>query len=174
MFATILLPNFALQAAMRHEGLSSSTPVALIDTQTNKAVIIQLNQAAEKAGIRAGMSPSQALGRCLSLVAKARSPMKEESLANIILPYAFSLSPYVETTAPGVWTIQFTDNRNLFAKFSDLVNQLAECEVVAQVGIAPDPDASLLIAHLARSVLEVDNPKKYLAPLSASLLAITL
>jgi nucleotidyltransferase/DNA polymerase involved in DNA repair len=174
MFATIYLPNFALQAAMRHEVLSSSIPVALIDEKEKKAVIIQFNRAAETAGVRTGMAPSQGLGRCLSLIIKARSAIKEESLANMILQYAFTLSPYVEATGAGVWTIQFTDNRDLSAKLLRVVQQLAECEIDAQAGIAPEPDSSFLAAHLARPVLQIDNPKEYLAPLSIDILAIPL
>ncbi len=50
MFATIYLPNFYLQAALRHQAELATQPVALLDDQEAKAVIIQLNQAAEDAG----------------------------------------------------------------------------------------------------------------------------
>ena len=50
MFATIYLPNFYLQAAMRHQPELRTQPVALIEEQKNKPVIIQLNHAAESAG----------------------------------------------------------------------------------------------------------------------------
>ncbi len=52
MFATIYLPNFYLQAAMRHQPELCEKPVALIEEQEKKPLIIQLNEAAEKAGIR--------------------------------------------------------------------------------------------------------------------------
>jgi len=64
MFATIYLPNFYLQAAMRHQLGLCSKPFALLDDQA-KAVIIQLNEAAENAGVHKGMTPSQGLARCL-------------------------------------------------------------------------------------------------------------
>ena len=38
-------------------------------------------------------------------------------------------------------------------------------DITAQAGIASTPDLSLLIAHLARPVLKVENPKEFLAPL---------
>ena len=174
MFATIYLPEFALQAAMRHEVSSPSIPIALIDDQDKKAVIIQLNRAARIAGVNAGMAPSQGLGRCLSLVIKTRSPAKENALANMILQYAFTLSPYVEATAPGLWTIQFTDDRDLTTKVLRVIQRLAECEVIAQAGIASEPDTSFLAAHLAQPVLQIDNAKEFLAPLSIDTLAILL
>ena len=68
MFATIYLPNFYLQAALRHQPELSGQPVALIDDLEKKALIIQLNAAAEQTGVRCGMTPSQGLARCLQLV----------------------------------------------------------------------------------------------------------
>jgi len=172
MFASIYLPNFYLQAAMRHQPELHAKPVALIEEQEKKPLLIQLNEVAEKAGIRKGMTPSQALARSLEVVIKARAHTQEKSIQELLLHYAFTLSPFVEATAPGVCTIQFTDNRDLTAKVSRVIEQLAECEITAQAGIAPMPDASFLTAHLARLVLEIDDAKEFLAPLPIETLAM--
>jgi protein ImuB len=165
MFATIYLPNFYLQAAMRHHPELQGKPVALIEEQERKPLIIELNEAAEKPGICKGMTPSQALARCLQVVIKIRTQAQEKSIQEILLHYAFTLSPFVENTAPGICTIQFTDNRNLVPKLSRVIEQLAKSEITAQAGIAPAPDASLLVAHLARPVLQIENPKEFLESL---------
>jgi nucleotidyltransferase/DNA polymerase involved in DNA repair len=172
MFATIYLPNFYLQAALRHQPELRAQPVALLEEQEKKPVIIQLNEAAEQAGIRKGMSPSQALARYLQVTIKARGRMQEKSIQEMLLHYAFTLSPFVEATRPGICTLQFTDNRDLSAKVSRVIEQLAECEITAQAGIALTPDTSLLIAHLARPVLEINDPKEFLAPLPIETLAM--
>jgi len=174
MFATIYLPNFYLQGALRHQAPWPTTPVAVIDEKDKKATIIQLNPAAEAAGIRKGMTPSQGLARSLSLVIKTRSHSQETLIGQIVLHYAFTLSPYVEATGPGVYTVQFTDHRDLEDKLSRVIEQLAECDVSAQAGIAQTPDTSFLAAHLARPVLQIENAKKYLAPLPIDILAIPL
>src|SRR5262249_6631256 len=132
MFATIYLPNFCLQAAMRHQPELCKKPIALIEEHERKPVIIQLNEAAESAGIRKGMTPSQALARSLQVVIKVRAPAHEKSMQKILLHYAFTLSPFVEDTVPGVCTVQFTDCRNLSGKVSRVIEQLAECEIRAQ------------------------------------------
>jgi protein ImuB len=165
MFATIYLPNFYLQAAMRHQPGLCATPVALIEEQEKKPVIIQLNEVAEKAGICKGMTPSQALARSLQIVIKVRAHTQEKSIQEILLHYAFTLSPFVEATAPGICTVQFTDERHLKAKVVHVIEQLSECEIRAQAGIAATPDTSFLAAHLARSVLHIDNVREFLAPL---------
>jgi protein ImuB len=165
MFATIYLPNFYLQAATRHQPELRAKPMALIEEQERKPVIIQLNEAAEKTGIRKGMTPSQALARCLPVVIKARAHMQEKSIQEILIHYAFTLTPFVEASAPSICTVQFTDNRNLSEKLARVIQQLAECDIAAQGAIAPTPDTSFLAAHLARPVLQVEDAKEFLAPL---------
>jgi protein ImuB len=170
MFATIYLPNFYLQAAMRHQPGLCAKPVALIEEQEKKPVIIQLNEVAEKAGICKGMTPSQALARSLQVVIKVRAHTQEKSIQEILLHYAFTLSPLVEATAPGICTVQFTDDRHLKAKVVHVIEQLAECEIRAQAGIAATLDNSFLAAHLARPVLQIENAKEFLAPLPIEVL----
>ena len=171
MFATIYLPNFFLQAAIRHQAELHAKPVALIEEQERKPVIIQLNDAAEKVGIRKGMTPSQALARSLQVVIKVRARTREKSIQEILLHYAFTLSPFVESTAPGVCTVQFMDYHDLSPKLARVMKQLAKCEITAQAAIAPTPDTSFLAAHLARPVLQIENAKKFLGPLPIETLA---
>jgi hypothetical protein len=173
MFATIYLPNFYLQAAMRHHPKLRAQPVALIDTAESKVSIIQLNELAEKAGVAKRMTPSQALARCLQVVIRTRERAQENVIDEILLQHAFMLSPFVEASARGVCTVQFTDNRDLTAKLGRIAAKLEKCEIHAQAGIASSPDISFLAAHLARPVLQIDEPKEFLAPLPIETLAIT-
>src|SRR5438093_11826924 len=172
MFATIYLPNFYLQAATRHQPELRAKPVALIEEQERKPVIIQLNEAAENAGIQKGMTPSQALARWLHVTIKVRVHIQEKFIQEILIQCAFTLSPFVEATAPGICTVQFTDNRNLSEKVSRVIERLLECEIAAQGAIAPTPDTSFLAAHLARPLLQIENAKDFLAALPIELLAI--
>jgi len=183
MFATIYLPNFYLQAAMRHQRELRAKPVALIEEQERKPLIIQLNEAAEQAGICKGMTPSQALARCLQVAIKTRARSQEKSIQEILLHYAFTLSAFVENTAPGICTVQFTkphwhpaDNQLAGSQCQDnvlrVIEQLSKCDITAQAGIASSPDASLLVAHLAGRVLQIENTKEFLAPLPIETLAI--
>jgi len=172
MFATVYLPNFSLQAAIRHQDLPSSTAIALIEEQEKKPLIIQLNHTAEQAGVRLGMAPSQGLARCLGLVIKTRSASNEAALGNLVLQYCFSLSPYVEATAPGVWTVQFTRTTGLYEHVADVIDQLGKCHLTARGGIGATPDLSFLAANLTDSVLQIDDTDRFLAPLSIDVLAI--
>ena len=172
MFATIYLPNFYLQAALRHQPELHSRPVALIDGQETKATIIQLSEAAVATGVRCGMSPSQGLARDLQLVVKTRTRDQEKMLDALLLHFACTLAPYVEATAAGVTTVEFTDAKHVLRNVERVIEQLAQANVVAQAGIAPTPDASFLAAHLAKPVLQVEDAKDFLAPLPIETLAI--
>jgi len=173
MFATIYLPNFYLQAAVRHQPELRLKAIALLDDEEAKAVIIQLNQIAENAGVNKGMSASQGLARCLNLVVKTRMRAQEQLLGEMVLQQAYTLAPYVEATAAGVCTVQFTDDRNLVSKVSRLIERLAQSEIIAQAGIAPLPDTSFLAAHLAHPVLQIDDARQFLAPLPIETLSIS-
>jgi nucleotidyltransferase/DNA polymerase involved in DNA repair len=173
MFATIYLPNFYLQAAVRHQPELHLKAIALLDDQKAKAVILQLNEIAENAGVNKGMTSSQGLARCLNLVVKTRVRVQEQLLGELVFQQAYTLAPYVEATAPGVCTVQFTDDRNLVSKVSRLIARLGESEIIAQVGIAPSPDTSFLAAHLADPVLQIDDAKQFLAPLPIETLTIS-
>jgi nucleotidyltransferase/DNA polymerase involved in DNA repair len=172
MFATIYLPNFYLQAALRHQPELLDQPVALIDDQEKKAVIIQLNPAAEEAGVRIGMTPSQGLARSLALIIKVRSAAQEKILQDILLHFAGTLAPYVEETAPGIATVQFTKTENLGDKVADAVAQLATLEIAAQAGIASTPDASYLAARLGKPLLQINDTREFLAALPIEVPAI--
>lgn len=171
MFATLLVPNFFLQAALRHAPDLREKPVALLDDQEAKAIIIQLNERAEEAGIHVGMTPSQGLARCMELVVKTRDRLQERLLADTVLQCAFTLSPDVEGTATGVWTIQFTDTRLIRENVTRVVTTLGVMGITARGGIAHTPDASLLAAHMAKPVLQLGDTKTFLASLPLEVLA---
>ena len=165
MFATIYLPNFYLQAALRHQLELRGKPVALIDDFEKRALIIQLNAAAEQTGVRCGMTPSQGLARSLQLVVKTRIPSQEKLVQDILLHFAGTLSPFVEATGAGISTIEFTDTKHLVQKMTRVIVALTEAEVAAQAGVAPTPDASFLAAHLAKPVLQIEDVSEFFAAL---------
>jgi nucleotidyltransferase/DNA polymerase involved in DNA repair len=174
MFATIYLPNFYLQAAIRHQPELFTKPVALLDDQEAKSVIVQLNQIAENVGVSKGMTASQGLARCLQLVIKTRMRTQEKLLDDIMLQHAYTLTPYLEATGPGVCTVQFTDPRNLEAKVFQVIERLADSAIVAQAGIAGTPDTSFLAAHLAKPVLQINDAKEFLSPLPIKTLQLAM
>ena len=165
MFAAIYLPDFELQAVLRHQPKLWNKPVAILDRAEAKATIFQLTSSAAAAGVRVGMTASQGLARCLGLIIKSRQPAQEKIAGEILLHHAGTLAPQIEATAPGVCTVHFTTRKNCRENIERVVRQLAGLQLTAQAGLASTPDLSFLAATLGRPVLQVENEKEFLAPL---------
>ncbi len=171
LFATLYLPNFFLQAALRHQPELAGHAVALIDERDAKPTFLQVNAEAAAAEVRCGMTPSQGLARYLPLVVKGRLLEQEKMLADLLLQFAFTLSPFVEATAPGICTVQANEGAALREKVERVLAQLQAAGLTAQAGIAPTPDTSFLAAHLANPLLQVEDVTEFLAPLPIETLA---
>jgi len=111
------------------------------------------------------MTPKPGSGALPRLVIKVRSQSQEKLLEEILLHFAGTLSPFVEATAPGIATVEFTDHRDLGGKCRTSSARLADSEINAQAGIAPTADASFLAAHLAEPVLQIENATEFLSAL---------
>jgi hypothetical protein len=170
IFAALYLPNFELQAALRHQPDLHHQPVALLDDDEAKAKIMQLTQSAAEAGVRAGLTASQGLARCLSLIIKPRARVQEKIAGEILLHHAAMLAPEIEATAPGVCTVHFSSLRNCRENIERVIRQLAQVQLTAQAGLAATPDLSFLAACLAQPVLQIDHPQNFLAPLPIEVL----
>lgn len=172
MFATLLLPNFYLQAIVRHQPSLREQPLAVLDDTANRATILQLNEVAQEAGVRPGMAPSQALARCLHLLIKARMRTSERRASDILLHHAFTLSPFVEATGPGICTVEFKQAKRWPEKLKHIISLLESCHLNARAGLAENADASFLAAHLAAPFLQVNETERFLASLPIETLAL--
>jgi protein ImuB len=105
MFAVIYIPDFFLQAALRHEPELAKRAVALIDESLPKPVIVQLTEVAKLSGVCTGMTSTQAMARCRQIVIKSRSVAQETAATDTLLQSSYLFSPYVEATAPGICTL---------------------------------------------------------------------
>ena len=83
MFAAIYIPDFFLQAALRHEPELFLRPIALLDAEIK--FIVEATAAAQNAGICKGLNSTQALARCPNVIIKLRSALQEEAARNLLL-----------------------------------------------------------------------------------------
>ncbi len=173
MFGVILLPDFALQAALRHQPVHlRREPVAVLHEDTAiTPTIFQCNDAAMAAGVQVGMTSSQGLARCGALRLITRSPTQETAATEALLESAFSCSPWVEITGEGVCTFELRGDRPVQEAFGDrVVAHLARLDLRARIGIAANPDLALLAAHAARSCLQVTDTHAFLDDLPVAAL----
>jgi protein ImuB len=152
MFAAIYIPDFSLQAVLRADPDLRARPVALVDPEMAETPIVQATSAAAKSGVSAGLTPAQAMARCGDLMIKTRSRPQEQSATEILLQTAYAFSPNIESTAPGVCTMELkrlglrdeSDTQNYGAK---IIQALAPFYLEAKIGIAPTPELALLAAR---------------------------
>src|SRR6187402_2639636 len=103
MYAALYLPSFRLQAALRLRADElPQGPVALVDGDEKKSLILEINAAAQRAGVRPGLPVPRALACCGNLLIVLRIPSAETTAHIALMQTAYALSPEVESTAPGL------------------------------------------------------------------------
>ena len=175
MFGVILLPDFALQAALRHRPQLYGQAVAVLEAAgagANKSFIVQLTDPARAAGVEAGMTSSQGLARCRELLLLPRAGEQERVVAAALLESAVGCSPWVEATGEGICTFELrADARESTQRTQDVPVHLARLNLAARVGLAENPDLALLAAHQAAPFLAVTDSRAFLAGLPLATLA---
>src|SRR4051812_7778335 len=163
MFAVIFIPDFSLQAVLRHEPELISRPAALMDPELTKLGIIQLTATARIAGVCEGMTASQAMGRCTDLVIKSRAPAQELAATDVLMQTTYAFSPFIESTGPGVCTVELRglraqENEASAQEWAEEIRKvLAEFYLDGRIGFAVTPELALLAARLEK--LQTPNSK---------------
>ena len=161
MFAAIFIPNFSLQAVLRHDPDLRERAVALVDPALTKPVIAQLTSAARTYGVCEGLTPSQAMARCAELIIKARSLTEEESATEVLQQTAYAFSPNIEATAPGVCTLElkglpFQSRGDAAGQWAEkIIEVLAQFYIEAKIGFAATPELALLAARTANPTNQI-------------------
>jgi len=164
MFAVVFIPNFYLQAALRHEPELIGKPVALVDESLPKPVIIQVTESARASGVCAGLTSTQAMARCRQIVIRPRLPSQEAAAMDTLLQCAYLFSPYVEITAPGICTLDLKGQPHAGdEKFDQQVIALLEqFQLRVRLGVAPTPSVALHAAREAAPFLTVTYARLFL------------
>ena len=180
MFAVIFIPDFALQAVLRHEPQLASRPIGLIDAHETTAPSVQMTRSAREAGVVEGLTPTQALARCGDILIKTRSIAQEQTATEALLQTAYAFSPRIESTANGVCTmdLQGLPISNAAAKVNEpgketplqswaqkILISLAQLNLRGQIGIAFTPNVALHAARCAQPLLVIENSTDFISHL---------
>ena len=164
-FAAISLPQFSLQAALRLRGELWAQPVAVLDGESEKGLVLEMTDAAARTGVRAGMPSTQALARCADLRLLSRVRVQEEALTALLLEAAMASSAFVEATRAGWCVLDLrqvkTDDWETWGR--GVIERCAAMELRAGIGIAANPDLAELAALRAKPILVVRNAGAFLA-----------
>jgi protein ImuB len=171
-YAVLYVPEFRLQAALRHLPELADQPAALLDCQATKPRIAELNAKAKSFHVQPGMTPTQALARCAGVQLIPGNPGHERSAQETLLQTAETLSPYLESTRNGVVTIELPVEISFeeSALLEKCVAPLAAIGLETLVGVGATPDLALMAARFAAPVRIVESAAAFLSPLSVAAL----
>ncbi|MBA4146548.1 MAG: DNA polymerase Y family protein [Verrucomicrobia bacterium] len=184
MFSVIYIPDFSLQSVLRDEPDLFLRPVALINGVEKNATIFQLTRPAREAGVCEGLTPTQAMARCGTVLIKSRSAPHEKTTTQILLQTAYAFSPRIEATADGICTMDLqglgialpascrqkdladSAGRMPAAHWAEKIFAvLKSLNLHAQIGIAETPNLALHAARCANPLLLVENSTDFISAL---------
>jgi len=99
-FACLFVPDFPVQAVLRHDVGLQGRPVAVLEGSPPLAKVVSANGAAKAVGVEAGMTKAEA-EMCPGVVWRWRSPAAEASAHAALLDCAWTISPQVEDVCEG-------------------------------------------------------------------------
>src|SRR5262245_45857210 len=148
MFAVAHVPQFSLQAALRHEPELWSKPVALVDPAARPSVVTERTEPAAAAGVTPGLTPTQAMARCSGILIRPRSLAQETAAGTALLQCSYGFSPHLEATAPGVCTLDLRGlaalsgaDQSMLEKWAVRLQQAcARLQLSVAVGLSSTPD----------------------------------
>jgi protein ImuB len=178
MFAVVYMPQFGLQAALRHEPDLWTKAVALVDPVRSTPTVCDLTESARQAGVAAGLTPTQAMARCGQVLIRHRSPKSESSASDAGLQCAYGFSPNIEATASGVITLDLrglmklagAESPALIAWAGELRTALGHQGLRARIGVAPTPSMARHAARWSEGIEVVGEPKAFIASLPVAAL----
>lgn len=179
MLACILIPGFALRAALLRRPSLALVPAALAPLPGTEPRLGPVTAAAEVAGVRSGMRLGEALSMCPSLVLVEHDPASAEQEWEGILRRLEDAGFAVESAESGC---AYFDSRGVERLYGGVERALRRA--VAAVGSQWDPRAgaadrrfaALAAASVARAgqilVVAGERTRDFLAPLPLTLLPL--
>ncbi|MFO1459845.1 MAG: DNA polymerase Y family protein [Verrucomicrobiota bacterium] len=183
LFAVVHLPDFALQAVLRHEPEAVARPVALVDPAQTTPRVFQCTPAARDGGVELGHTAVQAMARCRSVVIRHRSTKQEAAAVEAMLQVAFGFTPHLELTGPGMMTLDLrglaelrdedpdTAAPRLAAWARRLQTALGALGLTARIGTGPTPNVARHAARWSSGIELVGDAPAFIASLPVAALA---
>ena len=175
-FASIFVPNFVVQAVVRSEPDLRRRALALIEGAASIRIVIGVNEAAAKAGIRLGMTKSQAQ-QFGEIELRERSRMQERIAHAALLDLGWSVSPRIEDTAADTIALDIAGLASLLGSEENIARQLAQgatqLGLTAQIATAANLDAAILASRAFAGITIIPANKEYAAIGKVPVIALT-
>lgn len=179
MIACLLIPGFALRAALRQRPQLVLEPAALAPEPGREPLLGPVTSAAEAAGVQVGMRMSEALALCPELVLVDRDPAESEREWEGVLRRLEDAGFAVEPLEPGTAVFETRGVERLYGGVEAALRKaLASVGAAwdARVGAGERRFVALAAASVARPgqvvIVEGKEERGFLEPLPLSLLPL--
>jgi protein ImuB len=175
--ACIMVADFSIAAIVRSNPALAGKVLAIGKSLAPHAELETVSPRARDLGIRAGMTIAQARAISSDLIVVHRSPAAESSAHSALLDAVESVSPIVESGAPGCAWIDLAGLHRIYNGEEEMTAELIRC--VRRVGMEPAAGvaANKELAHLAARcggarVIEAGREREFLNWLPLDMLGL--
>ncbi|MGH9780516.1 MAG: DNA polymerase Y family protein, partial [Candidatus Acidiferrales bacterium] len=149
-FASIYVPNFLVQSAVRADAALRERVIALVDGVPPLEKVVAISDAAARAGIQLGMTKSQAT-QFSGIEIRNRSRAREKAAHAALLDLGWSVSPRMENTARDTIVLDLAGLSSLFHTSENVAHELVRrataLSLPVNVAISSNLEAAI---HAAR------------------------
>jgi len=147
--ACIMVADFSIAAIVRSNPALADKVLAIAQSLAPHAELDAISPCARELGIRPGMTIAQARAISSDLVVVHRTPAAESSAHSALLDAVESVSPVVESGAPGCAWLDLAGLHRIYNSEEEMTAELVRC--VRRVGMEPAAGvaANKELAHLA-------------------------
>lgn len=179
--ACVRIPHLAISVAILNHPHLANLPLAVGDPEKTRALVMDVNEAAHRAGVRAGMSLREAKAQCMGLEMVVPNPVLEHRVRRRILFGLDEISPLVQADPddPGCWYVDLVGlDRHHPSTTAAATRMLADVPVplAARAGVASTMFAARVASGRARAgevfAILPDDERAFLARQSAAWLPI--
>lgn len=175
--ACIMVADFSIAALVRSNPALADKVLAIGNSLAPHAELDAVSIRARELGIRPGMTIAQARAISSDLIVVHRSPAAESSAHSALLDAAESVSPVIESGAPGCAWVDLAGLHRIYNGEEEITAELLRC--VRKVGMEPAAGvaANKELAHLAARcggvrVIEAGREREFLNWLPLDMLGL--
>ena len=139
--ACLAVPLFPLAARLRCEPELINEGVAIFEGNGHQARVVAATRRARKAGVRIGMTLTQARARMPKLVARARDPESERTAREVMLEISDRFTPRVQDEEAGCVYLDVTGLDRHYRRGDRSSSQSSD--PISPLPLPPDPEAEL-------------------------------
>lgn len=151
--ACVLIPNFGLSVQLQKDPTLLLEAAVLAENEREAAVIIEVNGKADRAGIRPGLTVSQAHSLCPDLHVLLHNETAETSESQRLTRCLQDIVPLVESDSPAVFFLEADGLELLYGDHAELASRLIakikEEQYPVSVGIAANKFAARVAAEVS-------------------------